>query len=210
MLKTKNFGRKSLNEIKEILHEMGLGLGMRLENFPPREELDRRRLAAREGDRLSHAPPDRRRRSSAGRPAHRRALLRNLVTALLEHEAVRTTDAKAKELRRWADRMITLGKEGTLHARRRAAALRAARRAWCASSSPSSRRAIAARPGGYTRVVKLGMRPGDAAPISLVELVDRRGAGADEAGKKKKAPRRKAAQGAAKGEGTSRRRAAAG
>src|SRR2546423_277770 len=56
-------------------------------------------------------------------PAHRRALLRNLVTALLEHEVVRTTDAKAKELRRWGDRVITLGKQGTLHARRRAASL---------------------------------------------------------------------------------------
>src|SRR5437867_2854627 len=55
-------------------------------------------------------------------PAHRRALLRNLVTALLEHEVVRTTDAKAKELRRWGDRVITLGKQGTLHARRRAGA----------------------------------------------------------------------------------------
>src|SRR2546428_13361801 len=53
--------------------------------------------------------------------AHRRALFRNLVTALLEHKAIRTTDAKAKEIRRWADRMITLGKQGTLHARRRAA-----------------------------------------------------------------------------------------
>jgi large subunit ribosomal protein L17 len=56
-------------------------------------------------------------------PAHRRALFRNLVTALLEHEVVRTTDAKAKELRRWGDRMITLGKQGTLHARRRAGAI---------------------------------------------------------------------------------------
>ena len=56
-------------------------------------------------------------------PAHRRALLRNLVTALLEHETVRTTDVKAKELRRWGDRMISLGKQGTLHARRRAAAV---------------------------------------------------------------------------------------
>jgi ribosomal protein L17 len=55
--------------------------------------------------------------------AHRRALFRNLVTALLEHEVVRTTDAKAKELRRWGDRVITLGKQGTLHARRRAASL---------------------------------------------------------------------------------------
>jgi large subunit ribosomal protein L17 len=142
-------------------------------------------------------------------PAHRRALLRNLVTELLEHEAVRTTDAKAKELKRWGDRLITLGKAGTLHARRRAAGLvqrASVVRKLFAELGPR----YAARTGGYTRVVKLGMRPGDAASISLVELVDRRGAGADEAGKKKKAPRRKAAQGAAKGEGTSRRRAAAG
>jgi large subunit ribosomal protein L17 len=140
-------------------------------------------------------------------PAHRRALLRNLVTELLQHEAVRTTDAKAKELKRWGDRLITLGKEGTLHARRRAAAL--VRRASVvrklfAELGPR----YAARPGGYTRVVKLGLRPGDAAAISLVELVDRPGSG--DAGKKKKPPRRKAAAKAAeKGEGT-RRRAAAG
>ena len=60
-------------------------------------------------------------------PSHRRALFRNLVTALLQHESVKTTDAKAKELKRWGDRMITLGKQGTLHARRRAAARAATR-----------------------------------------------------------------------------------
>ncbi len=141
-------------------------------------------------------------------PAHRRALLRNLVTELLQHEAVRTTDAKAKELKRWGDRLITLGKEGTLHARRRAAAL--VRRASVvrklfAELGPR----YAARPGGYTRVVKLGLRPGDAAAISLVELVDRAGSG--DAGKKKKPPRRKAAAKTAdKGAETPRRRAAAG
>src|SRR5215475_8347976 len=131
-------------------------------------------------------------------PAHRRALLRNLVTELLEHEAVRTTDAKAKELKRWGDRLITLGKEGTLHARRRAAALvqrASVVRKLFAELGPR----YASRAGGYTRVVKLGVRAGDAAPVSLVELVDRRGKGADEAGKKKKAPRRKAAAKADKG-----------
>src|SRR5262245_56376236 len=142
-------------------------------------------------------------------PAHRRALLRNLVTELLEHEAVRTTDAKAKELRRWGDRMITLGKTGTLHARRRAAAL--------VQSASVVRKLFtelgpryAARAGGYTRVVKLGVRTGDAAAISLVELVDRRG-GAEEAGKKKKAPRRKAAaKGGEKQQEKPRRQGAAG
>src|SRR5258706_3131873 len=104
-------------------------------------------------------------------PSHRRALFRNLVTALLQHEAVRTTDAKAKELKRWGDRLITLGKQGTLHARRRAAAV--------VNGSTIVKKLFdelgpryQARNGGYTRVVKLGVRAGDAAPISLVGLVD--------------------------------------
>jgi large subunit ribosomal protein L17 len=140
-------------------------------------------------------------------PAHRRALLRNLVTELLEHEAVRTTDAKAKELKRWGDRLITLGKDGTLHARRRAATLlqrASVVRKLFAELGPR----YAARPGGYTRVVKLGVRTGDAASISLVELVDRPGAGGD-AGKKKKASRRKTPAKAGEKE-PARRRAAAG
>ncbi len=139
-------------------------------------------------------------------PAHRRALLRNLVTELLQREAVRTTDAKAKELKRWGDRLITLGKEGTLHARRRAAAL---------VQRPSVVRKLftelapryAERPGGYTRVVKLGVRVGDAAAVSLVELVDRPGRGGEEGGKKKKPPRRKAAE---RSQEAPRRRAAGG
>ena len=142
-------------------------------------------------------------------PAHRRALLRNLVTELLERESVKTTDAKAKELKRWGDRLITLGKAGTLHARRRAAGLvqrASVVRKLFAELGPR----YAARTGGYTRVVKLGTRAGDAASISLVELVDRRGAGADAAGKKKKAPRRKAAAQGGDKQQTPRRRAAAG
>lgn len=147
--------------------------------------------------------------SKLGRsPAHRRALLRNLVTELLQHEAVRTTDAKAKELKRWGDRLITLGKEGTLHARRRAAAL-VQRASVVRKLFTELGPRYAARPGGYTRVVKLGTRVGDAASISLVELVDRPGSGAGDGGKKRKAPRRKAAD-ATKGAETPRRRAAAG
>src|SRR5262245_9287077 len=144
-------------------------------------------------------------------PAHRRALLRNLVTELLQHEAVRTTDAKAKELKRWGDRLITLGKEGTLHARRRAAALvqrASVVRKLFVELGPR----YAARPGGYTRVVKLGVRTGDAASVSMVEVVDRPGAGGD-AGKKKKSPRRKAAAKGGDKTGkaeTPRKRAAAG
>lgn len=140
--------------------------------------------------------------------AHRRALFRNLVTALLEREAVRTTDAKAKELRRWADRMITLGKQGTLHARRRAGAVIARRsvlRKLFDDIAPRYRE----RSGGYTRVVKLGMRQGDAASISLIELVERTGAEQRQAGQKKSQRRRDRGKGA-KGEAAPHRRAAAG
>ena len=104
--------------------------------------------------------------------AHRKALMRNMVTSLLEHERIETTDAKAKELRRVADRMITLGKRGTLHARRRA--LRTIRsRVVAAKVFDSLATRYRDRAGGYTRVLKLRRRPGDAAPISIIELVDR-------------------------------------
>ena len=143
-------------------------------------------------------------------PAHRRALFRNLVTALLEHEAVRTTDGKAKELRRWGDRMITLGKQGTLHARRRAAAI-IMRPAVLKKLFDEIAPRYAARHGGYTRVVKLGIRHGDAAPVSLVELVERAGAETETAGKKKPRQRRDQGKGKAKsGAPEPRRRAAAG
>jgi large subunit ribosomal protein L17 len=112
------------------------------------------------------------RSSKLGRTsAHRKALYRNLVTSLLEHERVSTTDAKAKQLRRLADKMITLGKRGTLHARRRA--LRVIRSPEVAAkvfSDLADR--YRDRAGGYTRVLKIGNRAGDAAPVSLVELVD--------------------------------------
>jgi large subunit ribosomal protein L17 len=102
--------------------------------------------------------------------AHRAALYRNMVTSLLEHERIQTTDAKAKEVRRLADRMITLGKRGTLHSRRRA--LRVIRRSdVTAKVFDELAERYRDRPGGYTRVLKLGLRTGDAAPISIVELV---------------------------------------
>jgi large subunit ribosomal protein L17 len=142
-------------------------------------------------------------------PAHRRALLRNLVTALLEHEAVRTTDAKAKELRRWGDRMITLGKSGSLHARRRAAAI-IQRRSIVKKLFDEIAPRYGARHGGYTRIIKLGPRHGDAAPVSLVELVERAGAAAETTGKEKKKPRARAGKARKAGTEAPRRRAAAG
>ncbi len=113
-------------------------------------------------------------------PAHRRAMLRNLVTSLLEHEEVRTTEAKAKEVRRVAERMITLGKRGTLHARRRA--LRTIRdRDVAAKVFDTLAERYSDRPGGYTRILKLGPRVGDNADMAIIQLVSGAESGGDEA-----------------------------
>lgn len=106
------------------------------------------------------------------RAAHRKALMRNLVTALLVHEQIRTTDAKAKELRRWGDRMVTLGKKDSVHARRLAYATLGSRKLVQRLFDEVAPR-FADRNGGYTRVLKLGPRRGDAAPVSIVEWTER-------------------------------------
>ena len=123
--------------------------------------------------------------------AHRKALFRNLVTSLIEHEHVRTTDAKAKELRRVADRMITLGKRGSLHARRQAAAY-IRRRSVVTKLFNEVAERFRERPGGYTRIVKVGTRHGDAAPMSVIELTDRGEQSKAEAEKKRERRRRQA------------------
>ena len=123
--------------------------------------------------------------------AHRKALFRNLVTSLLEHEHVRTTDAKAKELRSVADRMVTLGKRGTLHARRQALAyIRSATVVKKLFDEVAPR--FRDRMGGYTRVIKLGHRHGDAASMSIIELTDRGEAAKAEAEKKRERRARRA------------------
>ena len=96
--------------------------------------------------------------------------MRNLITALLREEKIRTTDPKAKELRRWVDRVITLGKQGTLHARRQVLSIvqdKAVVRKLFDTIGPRFKD----RPGGYTRIVKIGIRRGDAAQMSVIELV---------------------------------------
>ena len=96
--------------------------------------------------------------------------MRNLITCLLRNERIQTTDPKAKEVRRWVDRVITLGKRGSLHARRQALEIvsdKAIVRKLFDTIAPRFKD----RPGGYTRIIKIGQRRGDAAPISLIELV---------------------------------------
>ena len=102
--------------------------------------------------------------------SHRNAMFRNMVTSLFKHERIRTTDAKAKELRRWADQVITLAKRGDLHARRQALSIIREKGVVHKLFAEVNER-FGHSAGGYTRVVKLGRRAGDAAPISLVELV---------------------------------------
>ena len=103
---------------------------------------------------------------------HRQAMLRNLVTQLLEHEQVQTTQAKAKEARQWAEKMITLAKRGDLHARRQTLRVIRSKKAM-AKLFGELRERYRDRPGGYTRIIPLGFRVGDGAPLTLLELVGR-------------------------------------
>ncbi len=103
---------------------------------------------------------------------HRWALFRNLVTSLLDHERIETTEAKAKEVRGFTDRMITLGKEGTLPARRRALAFLRSKDVVSKLFDDVAGR-FQDRPGGYTRIVKTRRRVGDAAEMVAIELVSR-------------------------------------
>lgn len=108
-----------------------------------------------------------------GRTAsHRKATLNNLARALVQYELIQTTDAKAKEMRRVTDKLITLGKQDTLAARRRAFAILRDRDLVAKVFEDLAKRdEIADRPGGYTRIIKLGNRRGDAAPLSRVSWV---------------------------------------
>lgn len=104
--------------------------------------------------------------------AHREAMMENMIISLLRHERIRTTVPKAKEARKLADRVITLGKKGSLHARR------------LASKTVHDKDVLAklfdqlapryeSRPGGYTRIIRIGRRLGDSAEMAFLELVDR-------------------------------------
>jgi large subunit ribosomal protein L17 len=104
--------------------------------------------------------------------SHRGALFSSLACALIKHEQIATTLPKAKDLRRVADRLITLAKKGDLHARRLAFS-RIRDEAMVAKLFDTLGPRYADRPGGYTRVMKAGFRYGDAAPMAVIELVDR-------------------------------------
>jgi len=102
--------------------------------------------------------------------SHRKAMLSNMTTSLLKHERIITTDAKAKELRSVAEKVITLGKGGSLHARRQTLSLIRDRQVTKKVFDELSSR-YSDRQGGYTRIIKIGYRDGDNAPLSVVELI---------------------------------------
>jgi large subunit ribosomal protein L17 len=115
--------------------------------------------------------------------SHRNAMFRNMVTSLFKHDRIKTTDAKAKELRRWADQIITLAKRGDLHARRQALSIIMEKNVVHKLFEEAAQR-FAVVSGGYTRITKLGRRPGDAALVSMVELIPSQTSG----GKQKEKP----------------------
>ncbi len=103
--------------------------------------------------------------------SHRKAMLRNLVTSLLDHERITTTDARAKEVRKLAEKMITLGKRGDLHARRQALSVIFDKTVVAKLFDRLAPR-YEDRKGGYTRIIKVGNRAGDNASVSIIEFVD--------------------------------------
>ncbi|HLZ18110.1 MAG TPA: 50S ribosomal protein L17 [Smithellaceae bacterium] len=116
--------------------------------------------------------------------SHREAMFRNMVTSIIKHESIRTTDTIAKEMRKLADNMITLGKRGDLHARRQALAILRDKDTVAKLFGELAER-FRNRAGGYTRIVKVGYRFGDNAPISILEYLP------DEKKKEKAKPKAK-------------------
>jgi large subunit ribosomal protein L17 len=131
--------------------------------------------------------------------AHRLAMIRNMLVALFRHERITTTETKAKAVRPLADRIITLAKQESLHARRQALAMVPDAEVVGRIFDTIAAR-FAERHGGYTRIIKNGVRRGDAAPLVFLELVDRAEAPAEKGkGDRKEKPPRGRAQAAAKG-----------
>jgi large subunit ribosomal protein L17 len=141
-------------------------------------------------DRLSSRMRHQKKTIKLGRTAdHRRALLANQVCALIEHQRIKTTLAKAKAVRPLAERMVTLGKNGSIHARRRALAVLRQKNVVKKLFDDIAQRS-AERNGGYTRIVKLGARKSDSARMAFIEWVDAEHIAEEKPKKEKKAKRK--------------------
>lgn len=123
--------------------------------------------------------------------SHRKAMFRNMVTSLFKHDRIKTTDAKAKILRGWADHIVTLAKRGDLHALRQALSI-VREKAVVHKLFEEAGERFGSVGGGYTRIVKIGRRPGDAAPMSIIELVSPEGVKPKKKQRKKKAEQKPA------------------
>src|SRR5215469_6767392 len=160
---------------------------MALRQLPHRLLANSKRLCE---DRVSLRMRHQKKTIKLGRTAdHRRALLANQVCALIEHQRIKTTLAKAKAVRPIAERMVTLGKNGSIHARRRALALLRQKNAVKKLFDDIAQRS-AERNGGYTRIVKLGARKSDSARMAFIEWVDAEQAVEEKSTKEKKAKRK--------------------
>jgi len=102
--------------------------------------------------------------------SHKKAMLRNMATSMIKYEKIRTTDVKARELKRVADKLVTLGKRGDLHARRQAISF-VRDRAMVGKLFDELSARYHNRAGGYTRIIKIGCRNGDNAPMSILEFI---------------------------------------
>jgi large subunit ribosomal protein L17 len=143
-------------------------------------------------DRVSSHMRHQKKTVKLGRTAdHRRALLANQVCALIEHQRIKTTLAKAKAVRPLAERMVTLGKNGSIHARRRALAVLRQKEIVKKLFDDIAQRS-AERNGGYTRIVKLGARKSDSARMAFIEWVDAEYIAEEKPKKEKKAKRKEA------------------
>ena len=167
-------GEKALSEIAELLQREGLNFGMGFEETDGELRIARPGVAA-DGPALRGHRGGLMRHRAKGRQlsrtsSHKRALLNNMASSLFEHGRVVTTEAKAKELRPFAEKLITLARRGDLHARRLVERRIKDRETLGKLFSEIGPR-FAARPGGYTRILKLGHRPGDGADIARIELL---------------------------------------
>src|SRR5215831_19503555 len=160
---------------------------MALRQWPHRLLANNKRLCE---DRVSSRMRHRNKTIKLGRTAdHRRALLANQVCALIQHQRIKTTLAKAKAVRPLAERMVTLGKNGSIHARRRALAVLRQKSLVKKLFDDIAQRS-AERNGGYTRIIKLGARKSDSARMAFIEWVDAEQVAEEKSGKEKKAKRK--------------------
>ncbi len=165
LLKVKNVGEKALGEIADLLRREGLNFGMKVEEVDGELRVTDPGIGERRV--MRHRAKGRQLSRTA---SHKKALLANLATSLFRHDRIVTTEAKAKELRPYAERLITLARRGDLHARR-LVERRLKDKAVTTRLFKDLGPRFAARPGGYTRIIKLGHRSGDGAEVARIELL---------------------------------------